>query len=356
MKILKNTKAAKIANFNPNSPGNEEGNLYGLPFTENESEVVVIPVPWEVTVSYSAGCANGPEAILNASKQLDLFDSDVKDAWKMGIYMLDSPKKIEKINKEYRKKAENYIDWYVAGDKKDTKKYKNILDKINKKSEFVNDWVKTEATRILTVGKIPSVVGGEHSTPLGLIQALGEKYASFSILQIDAHADLRIAYEGFKHSHASIMYNALKVKQVDKLVQVGIRDFCQEELDVMKKEKNRVVTYFDKDLAEATFAGKNWKKQCQEIIANLSDNVYISFDIDGLLPYLCPNTGTPVAGGLEYNQAAYLLKLVAESGKKIVGFDLCEVAPGKDEWDGNVGARVLMRLANYAGLSQGKNK
>jgi agmatinase len=83
--------------------------------------------------------------------------------------------------------------------------------------------------------------------------------------------------------------------------------------------------------------------------------VYISFDIDGLLPYLCPNTGTPVAGGLEYNQAAYLIKLLAESGKKIIGFDLCEVAPGNDEWDGNVGARVLMRLANYAGLSQNKN-
>jgi agmatinase len=352
-----NTKAEKIAKFDPNSPGSGDGNLYGLPFSEKESEIIVIPVPWEATVSYTAGCAAGPEAIFNASKQLDLYDTDVKDAWKMGIYMLENPKKIVKLNAEYRKKAEKYISWYVSGDKKESKKYLKLLEKINKKSELVNDWVRTEALRIIADGKIPSVVGGEHSVPLGLIQALGTKYKIFSILQIDAHADLRIAYEGFENSHASIMYNALKVKSVDKLVQVGIRDFCQEELEVMKKEKGRVKTYFDKDLAEAAFGGKNWKKQCEEIISNLSESVYISFDIDGLLPYLCPNTGTPVAGGLEYNQAAYLIKLLAESGKKIIGFDLCEVAPGaeNDEWDGNVGARILMRLANYTGLSQNKN-
>jgi agmatinase len=268
MPKIKIKKAEKIAQFDPNSPGSEEGNLYGLPFSEEESEIIVIPVPWEVTVSYSAGCAAGPSAILEASKQLDLHDPDVKDAWKMGIYMLENPKKIAKLNSEYRKKAEKYIDWYVSGDKKEAKKYQKLLAKINKKSELVNDWVRTESLRIIADGKIPSVVGGEHSVPLGLIQALGAKYKSFSILQIDAHADLRKAYEGFEHSHASIMYNALKVKAVKNLVQVGIRDFCQEELDVIKNEKGRVVTYFDKDLAEAGFAGKNWKKQCDEIIKN----------------------------------------------------------------------------------------
>ena len=196
-------------------------------------------------------------------------------------------------------------------------------------------------------GKLVALLGGDHSTPFGMMQALAEKYPAFGILQIDAHADLRIAYEGFTYSHASIMHNALTLPQVNRLVQVGIRDYCEEEVNVIKANNGRVVTFFDRDLKQQNYSGKTWAQQVDEIVSHLPEHVYISFDIDGLDPKLCPNTGTPVAGGFEFEQAAFLMEAVAKSGRKIIALDLNEVAPGEtDEWDANVGARMLMRMCN----------
>jgi agmatinase len=199
------------------------------------------------------------------------------------------------------------------------------------------------------------LLGGDHSTPLGFLRALSEKYERFGILQIDAHADLRKAYEGFTYSHASIMYNALKLPSVSRLIQVGIRDFCEEEQDVINRSRGRISTFFDEDLKAWRYKGETWDALCNSIIKELPANVYISFDIDGLDPKLCPNTGTPVAGGLEFQEAIYLIKKVAQS-RKIIGFDLCEVAPGQNDWDANVGARLLYNLCNWMAVSQGKLK
>jgi agmatinase len=190
------------------------------------------------------------------------------------------------------------------------------------------------------------VLGGDHSSPLGLMRSLAQHYDHYSILHIDAHADLRVAYEGFEFSHASIMHNALHIPQIDRLVQVGIRDTCPAEVAAVNESGDRVVAFYDWAIQEGRFMGKTWHSQCQEMLNLLSDTVYISFDIDGLDPALCPNTGTPVPGGLQFEEAMYLLKLVGRSGKRIIGFDLCEVSPGEDDWDGNVGARVLYRLVS----------
>jgi agmatinase len=192
-------------------------------------------------------------------------------------------------------------------------------------------------------GKKVCVLGGEHSTPLGLIEAMGDNYESFGILQIDAHADLRDAYEGFEQSHASIMFNALKIENLTHLVQVGIRDLCEDEVQVIN-EDDRITTFYDWDMKSEQFQGVSWHKICEEIINKLPQNVFISFDIDGLLPSLCPNTGTPVPGGLSFEQATYLLQMLADSKKNIIGFDLNEVAPGADEINVIVGARILMEL------------
>src|SRR5690606_2133030 len=119
-----------------------------------------------------------------------------------------------------------------------------------------------------------------------------------AVLQIDAHADLRRAYEGFQYSHASIMYNILEeIPAVTKLVQVGIRDYCDEEFEAITKSQGRIVTFFDRDLKAGAYQGKTWDQQTDEIIRELPERIYISFDIDGLDPKLCPNTGTPVPGG-----------------------------------------------------------
>ena len=344
-----------IESFNPNGVSSYEG-IFGLPFDEETADLIFIPVPWEVTVSYSPGTAEGPEAILNASYQVDLFQDDIHDAWKMGIYMLPIPEDIATLSSNYRILSRNYIEWLEAGSpKEEIEQLAAMPDIINKTCAEMNDWVYTQAKKYRAMGKLVALVGGDHSTPLGLIKALSEEYTSFGILQIDAHADLRKAYENFEFSHASISYNALKLPQISKLVQVGIRDYCQDEA-VMAKENNRIYTFYDKDIKEEMYEGKAWKIICDDIVEQLPQEVYITIDIDGLDPKLCPHTGTPVAGGFEMEQVLYLMKQVVKAGKKIIGFDLVEVAPGPegDEWDGNVGARVLYRMANLFGVSQGK--
>ena len=344
------TKQERIDNFDPNGLASTD-NIYGLPFEEEHAEVVILPVPWEVTVSYSAGTAKGPQAIREASWQVDLYDPRVNDAWKMGIYMLPEEKKLARQSKKMRKLAEKYIDALGNGNSAKMEEERTAL---NEACEKMVNWVEEETAHLMAKGKLVALLGGDHSTPLGYLKALAKVHGDFSILQIDAHADLRIAYEGFTYSHASIMYNAVQIPQVQKLVQVGIRDYCQEEVDVMQKEPRRIKTFFDRDLKHEQFAGVTWKKQVQAIIKELPEKVYLSFDIDGLDPKLCPNTGTPVAGGFEAEQVLYLVEELVNSGKTLIGFDLNEVAPGKDEWDANVGARLLYYLCNLLGKSNGK--
>lgn len=346
---------SQAVTFDPNSLGQKDSNIFGLPFSPEDAQMVLIPVPWEVTVSYRAGTAAGPAAIMEASKQVDLFEPLLKDAWKIGFAMMEVPETLVLLNQNMRAKAETYINLLCDGEAPETNPEMNkLLTEVNEACEFMNKWVKETAQTVLNQGKFAALVGGDHSTPLGLMQAVGEKHGEFGILHFDAHADLRDAYEGFTYSHASIMFNALKeVPQLKKLVQIGIRDYCEEERNLIDESQGRVVTYYDRDLKAKLYSGDSWKDICKEAIALLPDNVYVSFDIDGLDPKLCPNTGTPVPGGLELEQALYMVQVLVESGKKIVSFDVNEVAPGEDEWDANVGARLLYRLANLAALSQG---
>ena len=345
-----------LKNHDPNGVG-IKGSFLGLPFTPENSELVIIPVPWDVTVSYSEGTATGPEAVLEASTQLDLYVKDIPEAWKLGIAILPVSEKISGDSKNFRKEAAGYIEWLEDGEPEaNAAQHNKTPEKINKASLKLNEWVAQEANKWLDKGKMVALLGGDHSTPLGLINTLADKYKKVGILQIDAHMDLRKAYEGFENSHASIMFNALRNKNIIKLVQVGIRDFCEDEVEVAKSEGKRVAVYYDQDIKEQLFEGASWQSICKKIIDELPDQVYISFDIDGLDPKLCPHTGTPVAGGFEYQEAMYLVKALVKAGKTIVGFDICEVSPGEDEWDANVGARVLYRIANLMAVSQGKVK
>jgi agmatinase len=339
---------ADLSTFNPNDLGNPNLNIFGLPFTEDDARLVILPVPWEVTVSYNAGTARAADHIFTASLQVDLFDPEMKDLWKQGIYMRPTDKKILTKSDFLRKEAELYISYIAQGDiVSDNKFMCKTLRDINEGSLFLNNWVYEQTKDLLEKGKLVAVLGGDHSTPLGYFKAIAEKHEDFGILQIDAHMDLRKAYEGFNYSHASIMYNALEeIPQIKKLVQVGIRDFCDEEFDYMSNSAGRVVSFFDKDIKEKQYEGEVWKNIVDEIVNQLPQNVFISFDIDGLNPKLCPHTGTPVHGGFEVQEIYYLFKKVVQSGRKIIGFDLNEVGVSHDEWDENVGARVLYKLCN----------
>ncbi len=344
---------SSLPEFDPNGPG-IEGNLFGLPFSTDQAKVVVLPIPWDVTTSYGSGTAEGPSSILRASTQVDLAQVDIREPWTMGVAMAEIPEIWWAKSKELRARAEEYISWLENGsDPIHSLRMDKTRDEVNEQCAQLMSYVEQESRYWLDKGKVTVTIGGDHSTPLGHIRALGTDYESFGLLQIDAHADLRKDYEGFEFSHASIMHNVLAIPQISKLVQVGIRDFCQEELEAIEGNSNRIKTFFDLDIKEAQYSGKRWRDQCNEIVDELPELVYISFDIDGLNPDLCPNTGTPVPGGYSLDEIMMLFKQIVLSGRKIIGFDLCEVSPGSDEWDANVGARALYRTINLLSVSQG---
>ncbi|NEP08697.1 MAG: agmatinase family protein [Symploca sp. SIO2C1] len=334
------------ASFNPNGITIPNGCFFGFPYGVEEAAIVLLPVAWDVTTSYREGAANGPQAILDASVQLDWYDFDLPQAWQTKCGTIPMNSDIQEQNRAIRAIAKLIIEHLESGGKVDDHAIAKQLATVNQASATLNHWVYTQSLELLEQGKLVGIVGGDHSVPLGLMQALAQKYEDYGILHIDAHADLRQAYEGFTYSHASIMHNALKLPQISRLVQVGIRDVCEAEMAMVKSDE-RIVMFDDWQLKANTYQGIPWATQCDKIISNLPDKVYISFDIDGLNPSYCPNTGTPVPGGLEFNEAIYLLRSLVQTGKRIIGFDLCEVAPGElgDEWDGNVGARVLYKLA-----------
>jgi agmatinase len=339
---------ADLSKFNPNLVSNPNNNIFGLPFTEDDASLILFPVPWEVTVSYNAGTARAAEHIFSAALQVDLFDADCKDGWKKGFYMRPVDREILMRSDYLRKEAELYIDYISKGEILENNKFMcNGLKEINEGSKFLNNWVYEQTKQILNKNKLIGLSGGDHSTSFGYIKALAEKHADFGILQIDAHCDLRKGYEDFKYSHASVMYNVLEeIPAVTRLMQVGVRDYCQEEYDYIMSTGERVYTYTDKTIKEKMFEGITWKEIADQIINYLPEKVYISFDVDGLDPKLCPNTGTPVPGGFEVEQVLYLFKKIKQVGKQIIGFDLVESGVGEHDWDSNVAARILWRMCN----------
>jgi agmatinase len=343
------TRQEKLAAFDPNGIGAAQAQIFGLPFNYPESAVVLLPVPWDATASYRPGSAAGPEAIRQASPQLDLFDPDYPLSWQEGFFMLQVSGEWAQRNRKTRPLVAEYIRLLENGAPEDPA----LVERVNSETEALRKWVFERTAETLKEGKIPGVIGGDHSTPLGAMQAVMARYPQMSMLQVDAHADLRVAYEGFEHSHASIMYNAL-LAGLQRLVQVGLRDVCLAEKELIASDP-RIQAFFMHELDARRFAGATWADCCRDAVAALSQEVWISFDIDGLDPALCPNTGTPVPGGLSFAEASFLLGEVVRSGRRIVGFDLNEVAPspqGSDEWDANVGARVLYRLCSLACLSK----
>ena len=334
--------------YNPSDVGCNKGNYFGMPFTTEESALVLVSVPWGVTASYGGGQSYAPDAIIGASVQLDFYDPVSPDEWKKGIATAPIDYSLQDMDSLLRIDAKKVIKFLEEGG---TLLEREMVPmrraRVNSGSEEMNQKVYEQTTEWLNRGKLVGLVGGDHSTPLGFIKALGERHDAFGVLHIDAHADLREAYEGFTYSHASIMYNVLQeVDSVKKIVQVGVRDYCDVEVALVAGSEGRVVQFDDWRLAAARFEGTTWAEQCRKIVELLPEKVYVSFDIDGLSAELCPGTGTPVAGGLSFHQAVYLLDSVLRSGRRIIGFDLVEVAPrgDEDEWDANVGARMLYKL------------
>jgi agmatinase len=346
-----------LGDFDPDGPGGGEG-LFGIPCPLDQALVRVIPVPWEATASYGRGTRSGPEAVLAASMQVDLDDVDFGTVWKAGIALVGDGAEIAALDAQAEGPA---LDNIGAGG--DVAEAIVLVDAL---SERVNALVYAAAKQVLQDGAIPAVLGGDHSAPYGLIRAVAERYPGVGILHVDAHADLRDAFLGFRWSHASIHHNSLELPGVGRLVGVGYRDIGGSERARIAAEPQRIRAHFDHQLSAALMAGDTWASLAAAIVADLPPDVYISFDIDGLCPTLCPNTGTPVPGGLSFAMMQLLLRELAAQ-RNVVGFDLCEVSPGPAgvapparrrssaaEWDANVGARVLYKLCGCAATARAR--
>jgi len=345
--------SSPVPGYDPGAAAAGDG-IFGLSHTPDEARVVLLPIPWEPTTSYGRGTARGPAAILHASRQVDLFDVRTGRPYEAGIALLDVDPDIVRWNAEACAAAEPIIA--AGGRVEGDADLEARLAVVNALSARLNERVAEITRAWLDRGKLVGAVGGDHAAPYGAIAAHAARYPGMGILHVDAHADLRDAYEGFTDSHASIFHNvATRLPGVARIVQVGLRDMSEDERSFTQRSGGRIVAHTDADIAGRLFDGEPFGRIADAIVADLPQDVYVSFDIDGLDPALCPHTGTPVPGGLTFQQATALLGRVQRSGRRIVGFDLDEVAPGPDgdEWDGNVGARLLYKLIGFARLSWG---
>jgi agmatinase len=338
--------------FDPDAAAAPDSGLFGLPHEPADARVHVIPVPFDATTSYRRGAARGPAAVLAASHQVDLFDLGGARPWEAGICMLAVDARIEAWNAEAGELASEIIA--LGGDIGDDPRLNAALVRVRELQEKVNALVRADTDAVLAAGKLPAVLGGDHSVPFGAIAAAADRFPGLGVLHFDAHADLRRAYEGFEWSHASIFDNVVrKLDGVARVLQVGLRDLGRAEHETITAQSSRLRAVWDRDWSRARLAGRDLGGLVRDHLAWLPETVWISFDVDGLDPVLCPGTGTPVPGGLTWAEALLWLDELAASGRRVVGLDLCEVSPGPepaplDGWDANVGARLLYRLVATA--------
>lgn len=272
----------------------------------DESEIVIYSAPLESTVSYGSGTKNGPKEILKASHYVEFYDEETNCelCFEKGIATLPI-KNLDKL------------------------KSKTTINKIEK-----------DVSNLLEDNKFVVMLGGEHTVTLGSVLAHHKKHDDLSILQFDAHSDLRESYEGSIYSHASVMRRVYEFNK--NIVQIGIRAQCKEEADFIQKEN--IKTFYARDIRQA----ESQKKWQNEVLKNLSKNVYITFDVDGFDPSIIPATGTPEPGGLFWDETLDLIKRVGKK-KNIVGFDVVELAPSKFHASSNfVAAKLVYKILNYA--------
>jgi agmatinase len=349
--------------FDPDAAASEEGGVYGLPHGPDGAAVWIVPVPFDATTSYRQGTARGPAALRRASRQVELFDVGAELAgsasarpYHAGLFMQEEDERLVELQAEASARAAGIIARGGAIDGELT--LERDLARVNAIGEELNAIVHARVREAFERQKLPAVVGGDHSVPFGALRAASERFPGLGVLHFDAHADLRHAYEGFEWSHASIFDNVVRrLPAVARLVQVGLRDVGQREREAILAHEGRVHALFDAQWAAARLAGADLRALVRRTLEHLPGDVWISFDVDGLDPVLCPNTGTPVPGGLGWHEALLWLDELARSGRRVVGLDLCEVNPGPawqgrdddaDSWDAIVGARLLYRMIGTA--------
>jgi agmatinase len=275
-----------------------------------DSQIVILSAPLEKTVSLGRGTSNGPKEILKASHYVEYYD--------------------EEQSRE------------LCFEKGICTSYPLNFQKLSQKKSL--EIIYSELEKHLDAEKFVVTIGGEHSLSYSTIKAHDKKHKNLSVLQIDAHSDMRDSYEGSKFSHASFMARVAEFNS--KIIQVGVRAQCIEE-EEFRKQKG-IKTFYAREIKMGMY-GDSW----QEIVTkNLSDNVYITFDLDGFDPSLLPATGTPEPGGLFWDETMNLIKIIGQD-KNIVGFDVTELAPSKNHPASNyTAAKLIYKILNYAFINR----
>ncbi len=337
--------------FDPNGTIPDNGNYFGIPLSPEDAALVLISAPWDITVSQRAGSSYAPDAIIEASRKVDFFEPMAPYSWRKGIATAPIDYTLQDMSHRLRSDAERVIKLHddIGSFAFDHLVYERRLRRVNDATEQMIDNIYNQSKQWLDKGKIVGLVGGDQSTAYGHIKAVAERYDSIGILHIDSGLDLRDGYRGFALSSDSVMYNVMRdIKGVDRLVGVGVRAFAPAEWEMATSDP-RIKLFTGQQMWSQHFEGVNWSAICDDIIAELPDNVYVSLDIDGLTIECSPHTGTSVAGGLRFPEVVYLLGRIVDSGRRIVGFDLTEVVPDlEDKTDAAVASRLLYNMCSMA--------
>jgi agmatinase len=302
----------------------------------HKSRFIILPVPFDGTSSYRKSSQNAPLSILQGSSQVDLFDSDFGHIYRKSVYMERISEFVVRVNFYICKIATHLKTKHLFMDKY------FILKKINNLMALNNDFVYNWTVNVLNDNKVPVIIGGEHSVIKGAIKACVKCIEDpISILHIDAHLDMRLSYQFLRNSHASVIKNITKIPgYIYNILQIGIRDFSFNEYRNVKLNSNMFI-FLDKDIRRYKLLNA-FCILTNNIINRLSEHVYITVDIDGLDSIYCPNTGTPVPGGLSFDQLISIIRKIQIHNKTVIGFDICETSCSFN--DSIVAIRLLYKM------------
>ncbi|MBQ5701442.1 MAG: arginase family protein [Alistipes sp.] len=314
-----------------------------------DAEIVLVSAPWAVTSAAGQGAAYTPDAIIDASTSVSLYDavSGISIEGKVATAEVDYD--LQESSLQLGGDAAKVVSHIEDGGTISGDYFLRKIGKINIGFRDMHRSVGKRVFRFADKGKIVGVVGGDHSVSLGAVRSISSVYPDMGVLFIDGHCDLRQSGKIFAYSHLSIARNIIdEVPQIAKLVQVGARDMSLEEAEFAASHP-KIALYGQEKMARDIYNGENWHSICEKIVSELPEKVYISLDIDALTPEHCPNTKRPVAGGMTFDQVVYLINCVAESGRNIIGFDLTEIVPeNENNIDAAIGARMLVKLCAAA--------
>lgn len=336
--------------FSLSSGDNDNGGYYFRDATPTaDAPIVLVSAPWAVTSAAGQGAAYTPDAIIDASTDLSLYDVVNNTSIDGKVATAEVDYDLQESSLQLGGDAAKVVAHIEDGGALTGDYFARKVVRINLGFRDMHRSVGKRVFRFASKGKIVGIVGGDHSVAFGAVRSISSVYPQMGVLFVDAHSDLRPSGRIFDYSHLSVARNIVdEIPAVSKLVQVGVRDMSREEIDFAQSHP-KVTMFCHEKLAAERFSGRSWGEVCDDVVAQLPDKVYISFDIDALSPECCPHTKRPVAGGMTFDEAVCLINRVAESGREIVGFDLTEIVPVMESGvDAAVGARMLVKLCAAA--------